>query len=70
MSVSIEVMVLLAIYCLVSVYAASVAAFKYCRWYGASEKVAVWIVFLLFWLPILLCRDLDKSIRNFFKDRL
>ena len=60
----------LLVYVVVSIYVASVAAFRYCRWYGASEKAAVWIVFLLFWLPILLCQDLDKSIRNFFKDRL
>ena len=57
------------VYCIVSLYAATVAALKYNRRRIKAEKVAIWLVFLLFWVPILLFRDLDKSIKNFFTDR-
>lgn len=57
------------VYCIVSLYAATVAALKYNRRHVRAEKAAIWLVFLLFWVPILLFRDLDKSIKNFFIGR-
>lgn len=65
-----EIMLILIIYCVVSVYVACLAAFKYNPMSNMFEKIAIWLVFVLFWMPILICSDIDSSLRKFFEDRL
>ena len=60
--------VLLIGYAILTIYIAWVAATKHCKRYTGGEKVAVFFVFLILWVPILIGFDINRSLREFFKD--